>query len=399
MPLTGVITRFDDGAAHGFVAADESCPVAVQCRLQGVTLFFPRSAVAKGMLAAGGPRVGDRVTFELVPTRGRSRGSLVAGRLRPAPADEQATGGEGEAAAPTVAGQRSSALAKDNARLRTEQAQLRRDVAALQERIRRTEAAGVEQREQRLKDLDCLRQLSRSLRALGDEGAAAALMPDRARAAAMLANVFRFLTATKGIQLKDAGSSKFALNPHAFDPAAPVHQRFVAMLRRDGIAGSLEEFWESDARSAAGSEGEGSAAETRIGFHGTKQDDWLHEILRAGFDSSKRAGQSYGPGEYFDVDMVYSPGYGAPIGNVVIVTLVVAPATAIKESGNILVVNNPLAPTPGAGVEGPPVLPTYCLPLGAYGPHAALTRLGLLPAASRPRAAPRPSRCEPIAAA
>lgn len=200
------------------------------------------------------------------------------------------------------------------------------------------------------------------------ENATRRCMPRSAVAAEQLVgcrdDLARFVAVASacGVAVRNESEWRFAPNGHAFDPKSQVHCRFVRMLRQEKIATSFAEYLQHS---------HPSAPTAQIGFHGTVTES-LRSIFRSGFDVTKRGarnGQELGPGEYFGVDADLASSYADRPA--VIVTLIVAPAAALKaSSGNVLVVDNPLT----ARHRHPP---TYCLPLGAFGLPEVLARLGL----------------------
>jgi hypothetical protein len=139
---------------------------------------------------------------------------------------------------------------------------------------------------------------------------------------------------------------------------APVLQRFLQGLGAPSVIqdifGALS--WLNQQR--------GSGFEVMIGYHGTDSGA-ATKILQDGFDPSKRKGQQYGPGEYFDFDFQHSPRFANQSGpGAIIVTLIAVPkpvaASALRVTDTMIIVNNP--------ADGKT---TYCLPLGLLTPKPA----------------------------
>ena len=109
-----------------------------------------------------------------------------------------------------------------------------------------------------------------------------------------------------------------------------------------------------------------------VGFHGTRTGASGASILKNGFDTSLRRGQSNGPGEYFDTNGQTSYGYtGNGVGPLIATLILPGPHVNGGQQvgyglagyyGNggaaVLVVNNPTQPVEAAGL-----IPSYCLPL------------------------------------
>jgi hypothetical protein len=78
-----------------------------------------------------------------------------------------------------------------------------------------------------------------------------------------------------------------------------------------------------------------------IAWHGTRTDSGIAGICDAGFDPKRRAGQAYGPGEYFGIQAATSRGYAGSSNRLIVAVLLNVRETSTH--GNFCyVVNNPL---------------------------------------------------------
>jgi len=76
-------------------------------------------------------------------------------------------------------------------------------------------------------------------------------------------------------------------------------------------------------------------------WHGTSEAA-IPLICNAGFDPHRRAGQAYGPGEYFGATSQVSSGYTKGSNRMLVVRLLNVPGVTTIHANSIIVVNNPI---------------------------------------------------------